>query len=224
MAKIAISFVNRYKLTPQTSLPQFSSYVEEDQAKRRFQKLGLSKEQADILIPIRSPERHVDERDPIKIIAQNIIKNNLSSEEINGIAYDLASSAPTTVAGNSRLNYYEKSCANIDQVMNHGIILTILGTVLVMQKAKRLIPDKFPFLLKDKNGNTNVVPLNQFLSRHRITPIYIKKIGADHASRVHGVEHYGIMNDRPNTPAPKQKNSEVKDIIDLYREISDDDS
>ncbi|CAG8558738.1 11698_t:CDS:2, partial [Racocetra fulgida] len=126
MAKIATSFVNHYKLTLQTSLPELSSYVEElasklsngktkeqarkarDQAKRRFQELGLSKEQADILIPIRSPGRHVDERDPIKIIAQNIIKNNLSPEEINGIAYDLASSAPTTVAGNSRLNLLRK--------------------------------------------------------------------------------------------------------------------
>src|SRR6185436_2710132 len=29
MAKIATAFVNRYNLTPQTSLPQFSSYVEE---------------------------------------------------------------------------------------------------------------------------------------------------------------------------------------------------
>ncbi|CAG8556673.1 14609_t:CDS:2 [Cetraspora pellucida] len=75
-----------------------------DQAKRRFQELGLSKEQADTLIPIRASGRHVDERDPIKIIAQDIIKNNLSPEEINGIAYNLASSAPTTVVGNSHLN------------------------------------------------------------------------------------------------------------------------
>ena len=122
MAKIATSFVNHYKLTPQTSLPQLSSYTEElanklsdgktkeqarkarDQAKRRFQELGLSKEQAVTLIPIRAPGRHVEERDPIKIIARDIIKNNLSPEEINEIAYDLASSAPTTVAGNSRLN------------------------------------------------------------------------------------------------------------------------
>ncbi|KAF0420607.1 hypothetical protein F8M41_006922 [Gigaspora margarita] len=98
MAKIATSFVNCYQLTPQTSLPQLSSYVKE------LAKLGLSKEQADTLIPIRSPERRVNERDPIKIIAQDIIKNNLLPEEINEIAYDLASSAPTKVAGNSRLN------------------------------------------------------------------------------------------------------------------------
>jgi len=131
MAKIATSFVKHYKLTLQTSLPQLSSYVEElasklsngktkeqarkarDQAKRRFQELGLSKEQADTLIPIRAPGRHVDERDPIKIIAQDIIKNNLSPEEINGIAYDLASSAPTTVARNSRLNLLRKKLRSL---------------------------------------------------------------------------------------------------------------
>ncbi|CAH1770545.1 1561_t:CDS:1, partial [Entrophospora sp. SA101] len=45
------------------------------------------------------------------------------------------------------------------------------------------------------------------------------KIG--HAS---SVEHYGVMNDRPNTPAPKQENNEVEDIINLYGEISDDDN
>ncbi|CAG8797217.1 18957_t:CDS:2, partial [Dentiscutata erythropus] len=95
---------------------------------------------------------------------------------------------------------------------------------------QRSILNKFPFLLKDKNENTNVVPLNQFLSCHRITSYILRKIGADHTSRVHGgrndfccqylrqlacrhkigyalsVKHYGVMNDRPNTPAPKQEN------------------
>src|SRR6185369_10990009 len=330
-----------------------------DQAKRRFQELGLSREQADTLIPIRAPGRHVEERDPIKIIARDIIKNNLSPEEINEIAYDLASSAPTTVAGNSRLNLLLKELrslgadyliteatkipfiteeANQIQARKH-ILRGINGydcpeffylekvqerlnecnitkppsmqnlidvmIMLCMRSAdvknlrinrykpsreswynpdyswycigyaknkgeveeprpflsieknpmrarelliwiQRSIPDKFPFLLKDKDGNTNVAPLNQFLSCHRITSFILRKIGADHASRVHGgrndsrrqylrqlacrhkighassVEHYGVMNDRPNTPAPKQENSEVEDIIDLYGEISDD--
>src|SRR5438552_1528793 len=131
MAKIATSFVNCYKVTPQTSLPQLSSYTEElanklsdgktkeqaqkarDQDKRRFQKLELSKEQADTLIPIRAPGRHVDERVFIKIIAQDIIKNNLLPEEINGIAYDLASSASTTIAGNSHLNLLRKKLRSL---------------------------------------------------------------------------------------------------------------
>ncbi|CAG8747050.1 17569_t:CDS:1, partial [Cetraspora pellucida] len=132
MAKIAISFLNHYKLTLQTSLPQLSSYAEElanklsdgktkeqarkarDQAKRCFQELGLSKEQADTFIPIRASGRHVYERDPIKIIVQDIIKNNLSPEEINRIAYDLASSAPTTVAGNPCFNLLRKELHSLE--------------------------------------------------------------------------------------------------------------
>lgn len=128
MAKIATSFVNHYKSTPQDSLPQLSSYAEElasklsdgktkeqarkgrNQARRRFQQLGLSKEQADALIPIQAPGRRVVERDPIKVIVQDIIKNNLSPEEINEIAYDLASSAPTLLREILILIYYEKSC------------------------------------------------------------------------------------------------------------------
>ncbi|CAG8840748.1 14129_t:CDS:1, partial [Gigaspora margarita] len=112
-------------------LPQLSTYVEEldnelldgktkerarkakDQAKRRFQQLGLSKKQANTLIPICASGRHVVERDPIKIIAQDIIKNNLSPEEINRIAYVLASSAPTTVAENSHLNLLWKKLLSL---------------------------------------------------------------------------------------------------------------
>ncbi|CAG8809144.1 20047_t:CDS:2, partial [Gigaspora margarita] len=321
MAKIATSFVNHYKLTLQTSLPQLSTYVEEldnelsdgktkeqarkarDQAKRRFQQLGLSKKQADTLIPIRASGRHVVERDPIKIIAQDIIKNNLSPEEINGIVYVLASSAPTTVAGNSWLNLLQKKLHKLgadyliteaakilfvteeaNQIQARKRILHRINgydcpeffylekvqerlnecditkppsmqnlidvmIILCMRSAdvenlrinrykptrelliwiQRSIPDRFPFLLKDKDENTNVAPLNQFLNRHKITSFILRKIGADHASRVHGgrndsryqylrqlvcrhkighassVEHYGVMNDRPNTLAPMIK-------------------
>ncbi|RIB00867.1 hypothetical protein C2G38_2232638 [Gigaspora rosea] len=90
---------------------------------------------------------------------------------------------------------------------------------------QRSILDKFPFLLKDKDRNTNIVLFNQFLSRHRITSFILRKIGANLASKVHGgrndsyyqylrqlacrhkighassVEHNGVINDRPNTPA-----------------------
>ncbi|CAG8640998.1 5726_t:CDS:1, partial [Racocetra fulgida] len=38
------------------------------------------------------------------------------------------------------------------------------------------------------------------------------------------VEHYSVINDRPNTLVPKQENDKVEDIINLYREISDNDS
>ncbi|RHZ87449.1 hypothetical protein Glove_34g11 [Diversispora epigaea] len=80
---------------------------------------------------------------------------------------------------------------------------------------------KFSFLLKDKDGNTNVIILNQFLSRHKITLSILRKIRADHAFRVYrgknnscrqilrqlayrhkidhtlSVEHYDAINDRP---------------------------
>ncbi|CAG8812498.1 5273_t:CDS:2, partial [Dentiscutata erythropus] len=193
---------------------------------------------------------------------------------INGIAYDLASSAPTTIAGNSRLNLLWKELRSLEanyliteatkisfiteeanQIQARKCILRGINSyncpeffylekvqerlnkynitkspsmqnlidviiMLCMQsadvknlrinrykpsreswynsnyswycigyaknKGERSILDKFPFLLKDKNGNTNVAPLNQFLSRYRITSYILRKIGADHASRVHG--------------------------------------
>ena len=84
-------------------------------------------------------------------------------------------------------------------------------------------------MLKDKDGNTNVVPLNQFLSHYRITSYMLRKRGADHASRVHegkndsrrqylqqlacrykighasSVEHYDVMNDRSIISAPESE-------------------
>src|SRR4051794_11196499 len=100
MAKVATAFFNHYKLTLQTSIPQFSKYVEElasklsdgktkiqagrarDQARRRFRELGLSEEQAHTLIPKQAPGRRVVGRDSIKVIAENIMKNDLSPEKI----------------------------------------------------------------------------------------------------------------------------------------------
>ncbi|RIB24714.1 hypothetical protein C2G38_2167772 [Gigaspora rosea] len=250
MAKIATSFVNRYKLTPQTSLLQLSSYVEElaikfsnsktkgqaqkarDQAKRRFQELGLSKEQADILIPIQSPERH------------NITKNNFSPVEINGIAYDLASSAPTTVAGNSQLNLLRKELRKLGA---NYFITESTKIPFVTEETNQIQARKL--ILREINGYDcpeffYLKKVQKRLNKYNTT----KKIEVNHASRVYGdrnnsccqylrqlayrhkigyassVEHYGIMNDRPNTPAPKQENSKVEDIIDLYGEIFDDEN
>ncbi|RHZ87775.1 hypothetical protein Glove_30g100 [Diversispora epigaea] len=331
MAKIATSFVNRYKLTSQTSLPQLSGYTEElarnlsdvrDQAKRRFQQLGLSKEQADVLIPIRVPGRRIEERDPIKAIAQNIIKNNLSPEEINGIAYDLASSAPTTVAGNSRLNLLRKELRELgadylitavtkipfvteeaNQIQARKRILRGINgyncpSFFYLEKVQERLsecdftgPPSMQNLIdvmimlcmrsadvenlrinrykpshdswynpdyswyctgyaknKDRGGNTNVTMLNQFLSRHKITSSILRKIGADHASRVHGgknnsrrqtlrqlacrhkighalsVEHYGVINDRPVIPISKQEIDKDENIYDLFGKCSDDEN
>ncbi|CAG8679006.1 18178_t:CDS:2, partial [Gigaspora margarita] len=236
-----------------------------------------------------APGRHVEGRDPIKIIAQYIIKNDLSPEEINGIAYDLASllllllGADYPITEAMKIPFITEEAnqiqarkrtllllsGNVQERLNECDItkppsmqnLIDVMIMLCMQsadmenlrinryepshmswynpdyswycigyaknKGERSISDRFPFLLKDKDGNTNVAPLNLFLSRHRITSFILRKIGADHASRVHGgkndscrqylrqlacrhkighassVEHYGIMNDRPNTLASK---------------------
>ncbi|CAG8634090.1 6986_t:CDS:2 [Gigaspora rosea] len=195
MTKIATSFVNHYKLTLQTSLSQLSSYVEELASKLSN---GKTKEQTR------------KAKDQAKRCFQEL------GLKINRIAYNLASFAPTTISGNSQLNLLQKT--NHIQARKR-ILCGING-----YESQRSIPDKFPFLLKDKDRNTNIVPLNQFLSCHRITSFILRKVGADHAFRVHGVEHYGVINDRPNTLAPNQENGEVEDIIDLYREISNDDS
>ncbi|CAG8809693.1 23256_t:CDS:2 [Gigaspora margarita] len=206
MAKITTSFVNHYKLTLQTSLPQLSTYVEEldnelsdsktkeqarkarDQAKKQ---LGLSKKQANTFIPIRASGRHVVERNPIKIIAQDIIKNNLLPEEINRIAYVLASSAPTTVAGNSQLNLLRKKLRKLG------------ADYLITEVAK------IPFVTEEAN---------QIQARKRILRgingydcpkfFYLEKV-QERLNECHAlsVEHYGVMNDRPNTPAPKQENT-----------------
>ncbi|CAG8560219.1 9618_t:CDS:2 [Racocetra fulgida] len=96
MTKIATSFVNHYKLTSQISLPQLSSYIEKLASKLLNSKTKEQAQKASIRLKDAS-------KNPIKIIAQNIIKN-LSPKKINEIAYNLASSAPTTVAENSQLN------------------------------------------------------------------------------------------------------------------------
>ncbi|CAI2193990.1 13624_t:CDS:1, partial [Funneliformis geosporum] len=78
---------------------------------------------------------------------------------------------------------------------------------------------KFPFLRKNKSDIVNVNPINLILAKHGITSNKLRKIGADHASRIYGgrndshyqylrklacrqvvghhksVESYGVMND-----------------------------
>ena len=89
-------------------------------------------------------------------------------------------------------------------------------------------------MLKSEDDNVSVHPINNFLAPYGISSCHLRKIGADHASRVHGgkndsrrqylrqlacrhkighalsVEHYGVMNDIPN------QMMEVAEIIDLY--------
>ncbi|CAG8516946.1 6885_t:CDS:2, partial [Acaulospora colombiana] len=195
-----------------------------DQARRRFQQLGLSKEQADTLIPIRAPGRHVEERDPIKIIAQDIIKNNLSPEEINGISYDLASFAPTTVAGSSRLNLLRKELRSLgaDYLITEATkIPFITEEANQIQARKRILrgingydcPEFF--YLEKVQKRLNECDINKPPSMQNLIDVMIMLC---HAS---SVEHYGVMNYRPNTPAPKQENKQwLLPIISTVKSLS----
>ena len=114
---------------------------------------------------------------------------------------------------------------------------------------QKAIPNNFPFLMRDKDGDVNVHPINNFLAIHGISSSYLRKIGSDHAIVIHGAkndakhkrlrqlalrqkviniasDHYGVMNDRPIIPTPKpatpiikQEYGEIEDIYDLYRDI-----
>jgi len=92
---------------------------------------------------------------------------------------------------------------------------------------QKAIPEKFPFLRKNKSDIVNVNPINLTLAKHGITSNKLRKIGADHASRIHGgrndshrqylrklacrqvvgchesVESYGVMNDPPSCNCSK---------------------
>ena len=104
---------------------------------------------------------------------------------------------------------------------------------------QKAIPVKFPFLIRYKDGNVNVHPINNFLAIYGISSSYLRKIRSNHAIDIHENEndskrkricqlalrhkviniasdHYGIMNNRPIIPVSKQENDEVEDIIDLY--------
>jgi hypothetical protein len=83
-------------------------------AKTHFWQLGLTKEQVEVLIPIRPTEKHEESRDTIDKIAQEIMDNDYPTEKIKQISYDLGTSAPNPVAGSSRLTLLRT------QLRNHG--------------------------------------------------------------------------------------------------------
>ncbi|CAG8489068.1 3409_t:CDS:2 [Cetraspora pellucida] len=115
-------------------LSQLSSYVKELANKLSNGKTKEQK-QANTLIPIQVSEKHVDKRDLIKIIAQDIIKNNLLSKEINGIAYDLASSASITVAENSHYNLLQKKLRSLDA---NYLIIEAMKIFFITEKANQI--------------------------------------------------------------------------------------
>jgi hypothetical protein len=99
---------------------------------------------------------------------------------------------------------------------------------------QKAIPEKFTFLQKNKSSIVNVNPINLTLIQHGITSRKLRKIGADHASRIHegkndsrcqclqklacrqvvgqdeSVQHYGIMNDPPSCNYSKESGDRAK--------------
>ena len=93
---------------------------------------------------------------------------------------------------------------------------------------QKAIPAKFLFLIRDKDGDVNVHPINNFLAVYKISSSYLRKIGSEHAIIIHegrndshrnklrklalrhkinreASDHYGIMNDRPIVPTTREK-------------------
>ncbi|CAG8641238.1 8034_t:CDS:2 [Paraglomus brasilianum] len=51
---------------------------------------------------------------------------------------------------------------------------------------QKAITNEFPFLMRDKDGDVNVYPINNFLTVYGISSSYLRKIGSDHAIVIHG--------------------------------------
>ena len=120
MAKVATGFMEHHKWTSETPLSELAKYTEEinkslrddrkvrSNAKTRFRQLGLTKEQVEVLIPIRPTGKREEGRDTVDKIAQKIVDNDFPPEKIKEISNDLAGSAPNPVAGSSRLTLLRK--------------------------------------------------------------------------------------------------------------------
>ncbi|GES78693.1 hypothetical protein GLOIN_2v1876937 [Rhizophagus clarus] len=306
MAKVATDFMKRHNWTSETLLSDLAKYTEEIDnslkddckvrfnAKTHFRQLGLTKEQVEVLIPIRPTGKCEEGRDTVDKIAQGIVDNDYSSEKIKQISYDLeATKIPhiTTEANKIqarqlvldedegvdwpehfllesvqerlekyvatlRIDKYEASdeiwydskyswyCTGYSKTKEE----TGVGEprpFLSMEKdpirakdflawIQKAIPEKFTFLRKNKSGIVNVNPINLILAKHGITSNKLRKIGADHASRVHrgrndsrrqrlqklacrqvvgrdeSVQHYGIMNDPPSSNCSKGSGNQAK--------------
>jgi len=130
MAKVATDFMKRHKWTFETPSSELAQYTEEiskslkddrkvrSNAKTRFQVLGLTKEQVEVLIPIRPTGKREEGRDTVDKIAQEIVENDYQSEKIKQISYDLGSSAPNPVAGVLGLLYCEKSYGIVELIIS----------------------------------------------------------------------------------------------------------
>ncbi|CAB4434026.1 unnamed protein product [Rhizophagus irregularis] len=109
MAKVATDFMERHKWTSETPSSELAKYTEEINK-------GLTKEQVEVLIPIRPTGKREEGRDTVDKIAQEIVDKDFPPKKIKEISNDLAGSAPNPVAGSSRLTLLRKNTpAYIDE-------------------------------------------------------------------------------------------------------------
>ena len=129
MAKVATDFMKHYKWTSETLLSELAKYTEEINkslkddrkvrfnAKTRFRQLGLTKEQVEVLIPIRPTGKREEGRDTVDKIAQEIVNNDYSSEKINKFHMIWAVPHPIQLQGVLDLLYCEKSCRIVKPII-----------------------------------------------------------------------------------------------------------
>ncbi|CAB4397708.1 unnamed protein product [Rhizophagus irregularis] len=310
MAKVATDFMKRHNWTSETPLSELAKYTEEIDNR-------LTKEQVEVLIPIRPTGKREEGRDTVDKIAQEIVEKDYPSEKIKQISYDLGSSAPNPVAESNKIQARRlvldedegvdwpehfllepvqerlKKCdfslsPSKEDLVDVMIMLSMRASdvatlridkyeasdeiwydpkfswyctgysktkeetgvgeprpFLSMEKdpirakeflawIQKAIPEKFTFLQKNKSGIVNVNPINLVLAKHGITSNKLRKIGADHASRIHrgkndsrrqrlrnltcrqvvgrdeSVQHYGIMNDPPSCNYSKESEDRAK--------------
>ena len=157
MAKVATDFMKHHKWTSETPLSELAQHTEEinkslrddrmvrSNAKTHFWLLGLTKEQVEVLIPIRPTGKREESRDTVDKIAQEIVENDYQSEKIKQISYDLSSSAPNSVAGGSQLTLLRKKLRNreADHLKKEATKIPHITTESNKIQARQLVLEKF---------------------------------------------------------------------------------
>ncbi|CAB4390338.1 unnamed protein product [Rhizophagus irregularis] len=322
MAKVATDFMKRHNWISETPSSELAKYTEEINkslkddrkvkfnAKTCFQQLGLTKEQVEVLIPIRPTGKREESRDTLrnrgadhskievtkiphittesnKIQARQLVLDedegvdwpehfllkpvqerlkkcdfslSPSKEDLVDVmimlsmrASDVATlridkyEALDEIWYDPKFSWYCTGYSKTKEETGVGEPWPFLSMEKDPIRAKefldwiqKAIPGKFTFLRKNKSGIVNVNPINLILAKHGITLKKLRKIGADHASRIHGgkndsrrqrlrklacrqvvgrdesVQRYGIMNDPPcNCSKGSHKNQiKIKEKMD----------
>ncbi|PKY33633.1 hypothetical protein RhiirB3_452694 [Rhizophagus irregularis] len=215
----------------------------------RFRVLGLTKEQVEVLIPIRPTGKREEGRDTVDKIAQEILRDHeadhskkeatkiphittesnkiqahrlvldkfegvdwpehfflepvqerLDKSDVTGLCIDNYEALdetwrPKKTWYNPKYSWYCTGYSKVKEETGVGepwpfvsIEKNLLQAKDLLTWIQKAIPEKFPFLRKNKSGIVNVNPINLALAQHGITSSKLRKIGADHASRIHGAD------------------------------------